>query len=211
MPIDRTQLESGDPLHEGTAALDEARARMRQTVLSSVVAPESPPRAPSTRRLALPQALLASIAVLIVVLAVTNARVWTPVAGGTVVQAAQVRFELRLADEQTGPGLDATPLDGQQHILYLHREVLATNADVVETGVVEQGDRFGVRVELTAGAAERLHRATMAHVGKPMAILLDGRLALAPTLRTPLTGTAVISGDYSREDAERLAIGIAHR
>lgn len=212
MAFDSDRFRDGDPLREGMGPLDEARSQMREAVLA-VVAGE-PPRSPGRRGRQSPlRSVILSVAVLVVVLAWTGARLWSP-EGTATVQAAQVRFEVRLAeDTAVTPGLIPSSLMGTTRVLYLHRDVLVTNADVAQTGVIAiDGDaHWSVRVEFTPAGAERLRRATTTHLGKPVAILLDGQLALAPTLRSPIADTAVISGDYTREAAEQLAAGIARQ
>jgi preprotein translocase subunit SecD len=57
-------------------------------------------------------------------------------------------------------------------------------------------------------AAARMLRATEQHLGRPLAILLDGELVAAPVVRSPISDSAVITGRYSRADAERIAAGV---
>ena len=52
--------------------------------------------------------------------------------------------------------------------------------------------------------------ATQGHIGQPLAILLDGDVALAPVVRAPIT-TAVMSGGFTRAEAERIASGLLGR
>lgn len=180
---------------------------MRQAVLAAVGEPTAAP-ARSARRLALGPSLLVGVAALIVAMGIGSSRVWSPGSGVAVVQAAPVRFEFRLAEEAAASELDPVSLEGDGRVLHLHRQVLVSNSDVTEASVVAMGDGFGVRVAFTPAGADRLRRDTLVHIGKPMAVLLDGRLTLAPTLQTPVSDSAVISGDYTREAAERLAGGL---
>jgi preprotein translocase subunit SecD len=41
-----------------------------------------------------------------------------------------------------------------------------------------------------------------------MAVLVDGRVVMAPVVRSPISGSAVITGNFTRADAERIAEGI---
>ena len=56
-----------------------------------------------------------------------------------------------------------------------------------------------------------MRQATAAHVGRPVAILLDGVVVLAPTVRSAIDNTAVITGDFTRDEASRIAIGLERR
>jgi len=53
-----------------------------------------------------------------------------------------------------------------------------------------------------------MRRATATHIGKPMAVLIDGDVVAAPIVKSPFGQSAVISGDYTRSEAERIARGI---
>src|SRR5213075_2253155 len=97
--------------------------------------------------------------------------------------------------------------------IYLHEEVVVTNADVERSAVV-QGNRpsqFGIAVHFTEAGARKMRDATANHVGRPVAILIDGDVVMAPTLRDPVGAEAVISGDYSQAEAERIVNGISIR
>jgi len=54
-----------------------------------------------------------------------------------------------------------------------------------------------------------MRQPTTTHIGKPVAILIDGDVALAPTVKSPIGAAAMITGDFTRADAERIADGIA--
>jgi SecD/SecF fusion protein len=63
-----------------------------------------------------------------------------------------------------------------------------------------------VNLELTAAGARRFERLTEQNVGRPLAIVLDGRIQSAPVIRSAIPdGRASISGRFSREEAIRLA------
>ena len=56
-----------------------------------------------------------------------------------------------------------------------------------------------------------MRRATANHLGKPLAVLIDGEVVMAPTLRSPVSDSALISGDFSQAEAERIVNGIGGR
>jgi preprotein translocase subunit SecD len=53
-----------------------------------------------------------------------------------------------------------------------------------------------------------MRAATASHIGKPVAILLDGLVVMAPVLRTPIGASARITGSFTRAQAERIVKGI---
>jgi preprotein translocase subunit SecD len=98
-------------------------------------------------------------------------------------------------------------------VIYLHPEVVVSNEDIAQSWVVQDGpEQFGVSVQFLPAGAERMKQATATHVGRPMAILIDGAVVMAPVVRSPITGdSAVITGKFTQAEAERIADGIATR
>jgi preprotein translocase subunit SecD len=70
---------------------------------------------------------------------------------------------------------------------------------------------FSVTVTSNADAAAKMLRATQSHMGRPLAILIDGEVMIAPVVRSPITMSAIISGSFTRAEAERIAAGILGR
>ena len=70
-------------------------------------------------------------------------------------------------------------------------------------------------LKLTQGKLEhalrKMRQATANHVGRPMAILIDGVVVMAPVLRVRISTSAVISGDLTQAEAERIVNGISIR
>ena len=155
-----------------------------------------------------PLALWVIAAVIIVgVLGVVFQQVWSQ-NGATL--AAAVRFEIRLAEDQPAPGLRETRVGESEQVVYLHTATVVTNDDVERSRVVP-GDRpedYGVVVELNAAGAQKMREATAGHIGRPMAVLVDGVVVVAPVVRTVVSASAVISGQYTRAEAERIVNGI---
>jgi preprotein translocase subunit SecD len=56
-----------------------------------------------------------------------------------------------------------------------------------------------------------MRQATATHVGRPVALLIDGDVVSAPVVRSPMSDSAVISGNFTRAEAERIAEGIGRR
>ena len=205
MTMFRDILRDADPVRHEPHRLDQERERVRRTVVAAAM--DAP--APSFGWFRRPIALLATVA-LIVGLAVVGSRIGSQ--GSATLQAA-VRFEVRLAEVQPAEGLREARVAGPDRTIYLHPEVIVSNGDISQSSVV-QGDgpaRFGIGVRFNAAGAEKMRRATANHVGRPVAILIDGEVATAPILKAPISASAVISGDYTKADAERIANGIGQR
>ncbi len=194
-------LREADPLIDDLSRLQDARDQMRRTVVAaaSVVRPQSGRLVPRRRAVLVAGGAMAALI------------------GGVLVgfgdrealQAA-VRFEVRLAETQPVPGLIVAR--GAGRTIYLHPELIVTNDDIAQSWVTDEGpDRFGVSVQFLEAGAQRMRQATAAHLGRPVAILIDGEVVAAPVVRSAIGNSAVISGDFTRAEAERIANGIGMR
>jgi hypothetical protein len=195
-------LQDADPLQHEPSPSPERRDSSRQAVLASFHA-QAHAAAPSRSRIA----VLAAVAVLLFLAALFGVRLWSPLVSG--VQAA-VRFEVRLAEEKPGPGLREAKVADSGQTVYLHNEVIITNGDIASARAVAVGNtsKFRVDIQFRPSGAEKMRAATAGHIGKPVALLLDGQVAMAPTLRDPITTSAVITGNFSRAQAEKIAAGL---
>jgi hypothetical protein len=199
----RDLLQNADPLRYESTEVERGRNRLRQAIITVASTGNTPQRV--QRRM--PLVVLGAVASVIVVLVIAGSQVWWR-PGGTV-QAA-VRFEVRLAEDQPAAGLEAARVAKSSRVVYLHREVIVTNADIARSTVVPGAtpSQFWIDVRLTAAGAQKMRQATTNHIGKPVAIIIDGDVVSAPTVKSPIGGSAVISGDYTRADADRIAQGM---
>ena len=125
---------------------------------------------------------------------------------------AAVLLEFRTASESPGPGLTAMTATGSEYTVYVSDEAVLSNADVKSARVIAETDRPQIEVVFTETGAERFAELTENNIGKPFAILVDGALISAPTIQSPITGgTAMITGRFSEDEAQRIADGIAGR
>jgi preprotein translocase subunit SecD len=149
--------------------------------------------------------MLAAVAAGFVAVATLGYAAW-----GTTSVLAAVRFEIRLAEEQPAPGLVVAGLSDTAKLIYLHPEIVVSNDDIAQSWVSEDApNQFSVVVDLLPSGAARLQQATAAHLGRPVALLLDGRVVMAPTVRAPIGASAVITGNFTRAEAEKTAQGMA--
>ena len=121
----------------------------------------------------------------------------------------RVEFELRLAESQPADGLVEATFEDSKY--YLHEKAVITNKDILDAQAVE-GIRegvFSIEITLSPEGAANLATATKGKAGKIMAILLNGEIKSAATLIGDLSSNVlVISGNFNREQAEKLADGI---
>ena len=66
-----------------------------------------------------------------------------------------------------------------------------------------------VTITFNSDGGSRFAKLTSVNVGKPFAIILDGKILSAPTINEPiLGGSAVISGNFTTDSASQLAISL---
>jgi hypothetical protein len=199
----RRLLQDADPLRHEAPRLDVERQRVRLTILRATSA------ACSTARVRPRPTLVAVLAIAVLGVVALGYQIWVH---GTAPVFAAVRFEVRLAEDQPMPGLVVAQLADSGRVIYVHPEIVVSNDDIAQSWVLEDGPgRFGVVVEFLPSGAERMRHATASHLGRPVALLIDGVVVVAPVVRSPISDSAVISGHYTRAEAERIAAGIGRR
>lgn len=190
-----------DPLRHDPPRRDGDRERVRQTVLRSLS--DDRPKNPARARLV----FLAAAASVIIAVAVIGYQLWTR---GTTPVFAAVRFEVRLAEDTPAPGLVVAQIGRSGRLIYLHPEIVVNNDDIAQAWAFqEDGARFGVAIKFLPSGAQRMLAATRAHIDKPMAVLIDGDVVMAPTIRAPISESAVLNGVFSEVQAKQVADGIA--
>ncbi len=139
------------------------------------------------------------------------------------------KLEIRLAENKPGNGLSKIRSQDTKQDLYLHQTSIVTNRDIVKVRVqkhtvpeyllefirtgklkVDQDpdDVYEVTLRFTEEAGARMAKATEKHIGKPMAILLDGKVVTSAVVSQRIEGEAVIVGGLlglSRVEAQRIA------
>jgi hypothetical protein len=196
-------LREFDPLKDDNDTLNATRDEMRRTVVAAASARER--AEPGIGRRTVLRAAGALVALALVAAVLTAPAEWGAL------QAA-VRFEVRLAEAQPAPGLIVARATDPARLLYLHPEAIVTNDDVARSFLLPDGpDRFSISVEFFDPGAARMRQATANHIGRPVAILIDGEVVMAPFVRSPIAGAAVITGNFTQAEAERVAEGIAIR
>jgi preprotein translocase subunit SecD len=127
--------------------------------------------------------------------------------------APATALEVRLAETMPAAGLVEAQVSGSPDKVYLHPEAVVTSSDVVAARVVPgiTAVNFNVAVTFNSAGAERMARATAAHLNKPVAILINGRVIAAPVVRAQIRESAVISGDFDNAQASAIAAGLTRR
>jgi SecD-like export protein len=199
----RSLLQDADPVRHEPPRLNGERERIRRSILQSIAVDR--PTRPLGGRLN----LVVALAIIVMGIMAVGYQIWMH---GTTSLLAAVRFEVRLAEDQPIPGLVVARLGDSGRVIYLHPEIVVSNDDIAQSWVSEDGpNQFGITVQLLPSGAERMRQATATHVGRPVAILIDGSVVMVPVVRAPIVNSAVISGNFTRAEAERIADGMRLR
>jgi hypothetical protein len=201
-------LRDADPLrHEPITWASDQQNFRRAILLAAASGARAPGRVGSGSR----RAVFATVALAVIVTAFLGSRVWSVFVSD--LQAAAIRFEVRLAEDKPATGLREVKLSSPDRSIYLHDEVIVTNSDIAVARVASgvRPSEYEVAIEFNSSGAEKMRAATANHIGKPIAILLDGQAVMAPVLRTLIGASARITGNFTRAQAERIVKGIEIR
>jgi beta-lactamase regulating signal transducer with metallopeptidase domain/biopolymer transport protein ExbD len=130
------------------------------------------------------------------------------------------KIEFRLAEHRAGEGLQNFALElpnGTQTLVYLQPEPALTSDDVAKAAVVPStatkpdgspADNYSVEIAFTEDGAKKMAKVTEQNIGKLLAIVLDGKVISAATIRSAISQKAQISGNFTQQQAEQIANSI---
>lgn len=117
--------------------------------------------------------------------------------------------EFRIAELKHAEGLIGVSIRGTDQQLFLHPEVVASSADVASAAVTDIASGIGISVQFTKLGADKIREATATNIGKKFVMLVDGVAFFAPVIREAISNTAMISGDFKRDEAKKIASSLA--
>jgi preprotein translocase subunit SecD len=134
-------------------------------------------------------------------------------------QTARLEFKLvdltadpqQVAAGRAPPGSQVLPMADGTGAIAVQRRVMVSGEQLVDAkqGFNQDGQAV-VDITFNAAGARRFGRVTQENVGKPFAIILDDKVLSAPNINEPiLGGRAQISGNFTVESANQLAISLA--
>ncbi|MFL6751393.1 MAG: protein translocase subunit SecD [Sphingomicrobium sp.] len=134
-------------------------------------------------------------------------------------QTARLEFKLvdltadpqQVAAGHAPPGSQVLPMADGSGAIAVQRRVMVSGDQLVKaTQGFDQNGRAVVDITFNAAGARRFGRVTQENVNKPFAIILDDKVLPAPNINEPiLGGRAQISGSFTVETANQLAISLA--
>jgi preprotein translocase subunit SecD len=123
-----------------------------------------------------------------------------------------VPVEFKIGESKPAAGLSKQTVPRSDQPVYLHPEAMLTNADIASATVKPSPDGHGIEVVFTEEGKQTFASLTKANVEKHLAIIVDGEIISAPIIKAPITGgVALIAGEFTKAEADRIAEGITRK
>ncbi|PHI95300.1 protein-export membrane protein SecD [Parasaccharibacter apium] len=121
---------------------------------------------------------------------------------------ARMTFHLLSPDlTHAGPGTTLLPLADGHGQLAVEDKIDVDGANLADAAATMSDNQWVVSLKFDNKGAEDFARITTANVGKPFAIVLDGRILTSPVINGPITaGQGIITGSFSARSASDLAL-----
>ena len=80
--------------------------------------------------------------------------------------------------------------------------------DILQNAIASQDEfnQWQIQFNLTGDDSSQFYEYTRNHIGQPLVIVLDGRVLSAPVINAAISDSGVITGQFSREEADGLAV-----
>lgn len=120
---------------------------------------------------------------------------------------SRAKFEVRLAEDKPGKGLTEAPVEGDRaRKIFLHKEVILSAKDIASAKAITVDGKPAIDVSFSSAGTKALKDLTRASAGKRLAIILDGKVLMAPIIRDGITeGKAHITGAFTKKETVRIA------
>lgn len=134
------------------------------------------------------------------------------------------KLEFKLVDVNANPaevaqgrapvGSEVLPYPGNPAgppVIAVYRQVMVSGEDLsdAQQGYDQRGNAPIVNIRFNGAGGRKFGQVTSQNVNRPFAIILDGRVLSAPNINEPiLGGSAQISGNFTVESANQLAIAL---
>jgi len=125
---------------------------------------------------------------------------------------AKMTFRLVAKDESHGPDVETLPMVERGNLersITVRREIAVDGANLTGANPMldQRAHEWVVSFTLDSTGTRHFADVSTKHIGKPFAIVLDGKVISAPVIREPITGgRGQISGHFSVADANDLAL-----
>lgn len=120
-----------------------------------------------------------------------------------------VKVEFRRAEDKPAKGLKEVLIEGTKERVYLHKRAELTNEDIAEArGNVLEDNTRAIAILFTAEGKKKMEKLSKEHLKKRVAIIIDGKVVCAPVLEDVISERALIRGNFTLEEVERIVSGL---
>ena len=100
------------------------------------------------------------------------------------------------------------PSDSNDDEYYVIEKRVMVSGELLETAQAgfDQNNQPAVNFTLNAEGAKKFGRVTGANVGRPFAIVLDGKVVSAPTIQSQIFGNGQITGNFTVAETNELSL-----
>jgi preprotein translocase subunit SecD len=109
-----------------------------------------------------------------------------------------------------------TPTDSSKTVtlndtttILMSRTPLVATGDITSATASQTEDRWVLNFTVTDDAAKRVHEFSTQHVGRNLALVVDGKVHGTPRIAAAIIGNGYRIEGFNRADAERLATAIS--
>jgi preprotein translocase subunit SecD len=113
-----------------------------------------------------------------------------------------------VADTQTDSSKTVTLSDNTT--ILISRTPLVATGDITGATASETGDQWVLNFTVTDDAAKRVHEFSKQHVGRNLALVVDGKVHGTPRIAAAIIGNRYRIDGFNRSDAERMAAAISN-
>jgi preprotein translocase subunit SecD len=121
----------------------------------------------------------------------------------------KVTVEFRRAETKPADGLTEARIEGSKKKVYVPKKADATNADIAEARVAADNNfNPAIDITFTKEGAKKMEALSEQHRDKPLAIMIDGKVVSAPLVREKFSSRAQITGQFTKEEVERIVTAL---
>jgi preprotein translocase subunit SecD len=113
-----------------------------------------------------------------------------------------------VADTQTDSSKTVTLNDNTT--ILISRTPLVATGDITGATASETGDQWVLNFTVTDDAAKRVHEFSKQHVGRNLALVVDGKVHGTPRIAAAIIGNGYRIDGFNRENAEGMAAAISN-
>jgi preprotein translocase subunit SecD len=121
------------------------------------------------------------------------------------IMGADAKLAFHLAEAKPTEGWKEVTESGTGRKIFVEPKAVLTGHDVATAATVVLGGFPAISVTFTKTGGVKMAKLTQENKGKMLAIFVNGKLISAPVIRSKMADQAVITGHFTRAEAEKIA------